>query len=235
MRDWGRKLWQRVLGRAIALPMEPRVEVRRDRLRELASEMQGLQQVAIRRLHIVPVPPGKGIGSTQKLTLLAEFGRLGFHIVNPEALDEASPELFLDYAAIIATLVEIRGGAVSYAPLCPGFPPRSFDTSADFNDRLAAYQAETRSRMLATDPLALRIIPAEQAVASLRAWVADSGQAGEEGPEDLQRDRELVRKLLGTLTQRDPTVAFVRTRRERSPFDRLDFQKESCGVACQEA
>ena len=166
--------------------------------------MQRLQQIAIRRLRVLPVPSGGGVSVMHKLTMLAEFSRLGVRVVNPEALDVASPELFLDYRGIITTLVEMQESRVAYEPLFPGFPGELPRENDNFVYPLIDYVAAAPGPGAADAGVVLEFVSPEEAVRRLRVWLkaeaaSETASAGEsrEAGSPRRQDARLVRKLLG--------------------------------------
>ena len=105
--------------------------------------MTAMRNIAIRRLHIVPVPKGEGITAKHKLVVLSELARLGLRAANPEALDKASETFFLDYSETVQTLKVLRGGDVDYVPLFVGFPEDVPDDDIYFTKRLIGYLGNT--------------------------------------------------------------------------------------------
>lgn len=172
------------------------------RVRSLTEDMLRLPQIAIRQLHVIPVPRGNGVSLIYKITMLTEFAGLGYRVVNPEALESASPELFLDYHAIIQTLVELRGGNIEYRPLFAGFPQRPPAEHENFVYPLIDYVANKPVPTTGSAGVALEIVSPEEAVRRLRAWVAAPSATRPDSQETRalaawQADVAIVRRLLG--------------------------------------
>lgn len=84
-----------------------------------------MRDIIIRRLRTIPIYhslTGEKINNTQKYTILSELYSLGYNVVNPEMLRNASTSILLNYKEILRVLTEMRGGHVNYVPLFQNFP-----------------------------------------------------------------------------------------------------------------
>jgi stress response protein SCP2 len=98
-----------------------------------------MKSIALRRLRMLPVPPGTGLSKKQKLAFLAELANMGYTVSRAELLDKCSPAFLLDYNQVVDTLKEIRGGKVKYVPLFLGFPNDVPDDDEYFHKRLVGW------------------------------------------------------------------------------------------------
>lgn len=98
-----------------------------------------MDALAIRRLRVLPVPRGPGLGPKHKLGLLSELAGLGYSVTNPELLDAADPSLLRAHAELIDALRALRGGEVDYVPLFLGFPDQVPDEDEYFVRRVLGY------------------------------------------------------------------------------------------------
>jgi len=98
-----------------------------------------LQNIAVRRLRLIPIQRGAGITAPQRASALAELARLGVRVHNRERLAHAAASFFDGYGELIRTLTALRGGDVAYVPLFSKFPDDVPDDGAYLARRLIGY------------------------------------------------------------------------------------------------
>ncbi|WP_462251170.1 TerD family protein [Ekhidna sp.] len=98
-----------------------------------------MKTIAINRLNLLGMSQGKGWTAKQKVTFLAELGKMGYRITNPELLDQVSPSFLLDYSHLMDVLKRKKGGDVEYVPLFKNFPNDIPEDNEYFFKRVFGY------------------------------------------------------------------------------------------------
>ena len=137
-----------------------------------------MHDIALRRLRVLALPRGAGLGARDRLVVLSELAGLGFTVPDRGPLEATDPAWLARWPAIAASLRALRGGDVAYVPLFSGFPDEVPDDDERFARRLMGYLGN-----------ALRLFPEGQRLESgvvVPEWLFDLRRFGADPITQLQ-------------------------------------------------
>lgn len=155
-----------------------------------------MKNIAIRRLRVLPILRGDGLGPKHRLVLLSELARLGVRLTNEALLAQANTTTLGDHASVMDTLRSMKGGDVDYVPLFLGFPDAVPDDGEYFAQRVVAYLGNVFGAFDADTPTL-------DDGARVPAWLFDLQEFGADPISQLQ-DKSLWERAKSRMGGRAP-------------------------------